>query len=171
MRGAPHNGFSRHMRRLRPRTSGETGGRPLRRERDFQVQKRRKSLRCQATRPAPRQHLAHGHGRRISLERLADAIEDFSDRPPWDFVLFVLEAFVLAQHFMTAVSRNVDDTQRLRLVLEEEGLTVLAPKPLGFFPTPDRLETGLSLMSEWASAKRIRPTETSRSKAFSCTIS
>ena len=47
MRGAPHNGFSRHMRRMRPRTSGETGGRPLRRERDFQVQKRRKPLRCQ----------------------------------------------------------------------------------------------------------------------------
>ena len=47
MRGAPHSGFSRHMRRMRSRTSRETGGRPLRRERDFQVQKRRKPLRCQ----------------------------------------------------------------------------------------------------------------------------
>ncbi len=46
MRGAPHNGFSRHMRLMRSRTSRETGGRPLRRGRDFQVQKRRKPLRC-----------------------------------------------------------------------------------------------------------------------------
>ena len=47
MRGAPHNGFSRHIRRMRSRTSRETGGRPQRCERDFQVQKRRKPLRCQ----------------------------------------------------------------------------------------------------------------------------
>ncbi len=36
------------MRLMRSRTSRETGGRPLRSERDFQVQKRRKPLRCQA---------------------------------------------------------------------------------------------------------------------------
>ena len=35
------------MRLMRSRTSRETGGRPLRSERDFQVQKRRKPLRCQ----------------------------------------------------------------------------------------------------------------------------
>jgi hypothetical protein len=46
MRGALHNGFSRHMRRMRSRTSRETDGRPQRRGRDFQVQKRRKPLRC-----------------------------------------------------------------------------------------------------------------------------
>ncbi len=62
MRGAPHNGFSRHMRRMRSRTSNEICGRPPRRERDFQVQKRRKPLRRQpitvaglTTARAPRQ--------------------------------------------------------------------------------------------------------------------
>ena len=48
MRGAPHNGFSRVMRRISVLTSAGSGGRPRRRGRDFQVQKARKPLRCQA---------------------------------------------------------------------------------------------------------------------------
>ena len=47
IRGAPHNGFSRDIRRISPRNSLDTGGRPGFPRRDFRVQKRRKPFRCQ----------------------------------------------------------------------------------------------------------------------------
>ena len=47
--GAPQEGFSRHILRIRSRTSREMTGRPCWPCRTFQVQKRRKPLRCQAT--------------------------------------------------------------------------------------------------------------------------
>src|SRR6516225_7831667 len=49
MRGAPQVGFSRHILRIRSRTSREMTGRPGWPRRTFQVQKRRKPARCQAT--------------------------------------------------------------------------------------------------------------------------
>lgn len=97
----------------------------------------------------------HGQDPRISLDRLVQSYRDFESRPVRDFIQFVLEAFVLAQHFVTAVRRNVDDTQRLRVVLEENGLAFLARQPLGFHPTPDRLETGLSLMAQSGLCKML----------------
>ena len=38
----------------------------------------------------------------------------------------ILGRNIIAQHFATAVARNVDETQRLRLSLEEEGLDFIA---------------------------------------------
>ena len=49
MRGAPQVGFSRHILRIRSRTSREMTGRPGWPRRTFEVQKRRKPARCQAT--------------------------------------------------------------------------------------------------------------------------
>jgi hypothetical protein len=46
---APQLGFSRHILRIRPRTSREMTGRPGWPRRTFQVQNRRKPARCQAT--------------------------------------------------------------------------------------------------------------------------
>jgi hypothetical protein len=48
IRGAPQEEFSRHILRIRSRTSREITGRPGWPCRTFQVQKRRKPLRCQA---------------------------------------------------------------------------------------------------------------------------
>jgi hypothetical protein len=48
MRGAPHSGFSRLIVRISFRTSLEIGGLPDRPWRTFQVQNRRKPLRCHA---------------------------------------------------------------------------------------------------------------------------
>ena len=45
---APQPGFSRFMRRMRARISGDTAGRPGWPRRTFQVQKVRNALRCQA---------------------------------------------------------------------------------------------------------------------------
>ena len=49
MRGAPQPGFSRHILRIRSRTSLEMTGRPGFPQRTFQVQNKRKAARCQAT--------------------------------------------------------------------------------------------------------------------------
>ena len=49
MRGAPQPGFSRHILRIRSRTSRAMRGRPRLPRRTFQVQNRRKPARCQAT--------------------------------------------------------------------------------------------------------------------------
>jgi len=49
IRGAPQEEFSRHILRIRSRTSREMTGRPGWPCRTFQVQKRRKLLRCHAT--------------------------------------------------------------------------------------------------------------------------
>ena len=48
MRGAPQPGFSRHILRIRSRVSRARTGRPGCPRRTFQVQNRRKPLRCQA---------------------------------------------------------------------------------------------------------------------------
>src|SRR5258706_6939810 len=48
MRGAPQPGFSRHILRIRSRTSLEMTGRPGFPQRTFQVQNKRKAARCQA---------------------------------------------------------------------------------------------------------------------------
>ena len=48
MRGAPQSGFSRLILRMSWRVSAGMVGRPGRLGRDFQVQKRRNALRCQA---------------------------------------------------------------------------------------------------------------------------
>src|ERR1700730_11858234 len=48
IRGAPHNGFSRHMRRIKSLTSHDTFGLPTVPRRPFHVQNSRKPLRCQA---------------------------------------------------------------------------------------------------------------------------
>jgi hypothetical protein len=49
IRGAPQRGFSRHILRIRSRTSREMTGRPGRPRRTFQVQNRRNAARCHAT--------------------------------------------------------------------------------------------------------------------------
>ena len=48
MRGAPQAGFSRHILRIRSRTSREMSGRPGWPRRTFQVQNNRNPARCQA---------------------------------------------------------------------------------------------------------------------------
>src|SRR5215472_10461333 len=49
MRSASHVGFSRHILRIRSRVSRAIGGRPRCPRRTFQVQNKRKPMRCQAT--------------------------------------------------------------------------------------------------------------------------
>ena len=64
------------------------------------------------------------------------------------FVRHILETTILSQHFTFAARRFDGQTQRLRIAIEEEGLLLLADKPIAPSVTPDRLNTALSLMAD-----------------------
>lgn len=83
---------------------------------------------------------------RIPLKTVIALLDD--DRPLRESFRQILGEMVIGQHLAVAVARNVDETQRLRISLEEEGLVSLARRPLQPAPTPDRLGNLLPLMSE-----------------------
>jgi len=92
--GAPEEEFSRHILRIRSRTSREMTGRPGWPCRTFQVQKRRKPLRCQARTvsgstmaSAERQSLqmreSQTHIRRSTRVNFDRFLEDRRNTPIW----------------------------------------------------------------------------------------
>lgn len=60
----------------------------------------------------------------------------------------ILSEWVIGLHAYWAIGRNGDDTQRLRLMLEEGGWSALVREPSFPRPTPDRLSAALSLMAD-----------------------
>ena len=74
-----------------------------------------------------------------------------------DFTRHILESWVLAQHTYWSVGRGLADARaggrmllRLRIILEEGGWTLTPGAPIGTRPrpTPDRLQTALTLACE-----------------------
>jgi hypothetical protein len=65
-----------------------------------------------------------------------------------EFLRYLFENLILSQHFSVAARRFDGQTQRLRISIEEDGLTFLANKPLEPVVTPDRLATAVSLMAD-----------------------
>jgi hypothetical protein len=61
---------------------------------------------------------------------------------------------VLSQHFSVAARRFDGEKQRLRICIEEEGLTFLADDPLRPVVTPDRLATAVNLMADCGLLKK-----------------
>lgn len=100
----------------------------------------------------PERHLRppldSGGPERVSLLSWGRTLERCEDQPLRDFLRFVFENFALSQHFAVATRRYDGRSQRLRLTIEEHGLVALTAKPWRPIITPDRLATGLSLMSE-----------------------
>jgi hypothetical protein len=92
--------------------------------------------------------LDSGGPERVSLLSWGRTLERCEDQTLWDFLRFVFENFALSQHFAVATRRYDGRSQRLRLTIEERGLVALTGKPWRPIITPDRLATGLSLMSE-----------------------
>lgn len=93
---------------------------------------------------------------RLPLHRARREATALADGSPAGFVRHVLESWVLAQHAYWSVGRGLADARaggktllRLRVVLEEGGWTLT---PLNRSqppaPTPDRLQTMVSLMIE-----------------------
>lgn len=94
---------------------------------------------------------------RLPLFRARREFNALGELPPRDFVRHVLEGWILAQHVYWAVGRGLADARsrgktilRLRVVLEEGGWTLTPGVTRGSppVPTPDRLQTVLSLASE-----------------------
>jgi hypothetical protein len=93
---------------------------------------------------------------RLSLTRAHEEAAARADAPVREFVRHVFESWVLAQHSYWSVGRGLADARsggrtllRLRVVLDEGGWTLPPGAPVGApRPTPDRLETALSLARE-----------------------
>jgi len=94
---------------------------------------------------------------RLPLFRARHEAEIWGAAPTSSFVRHILESWVLAQHVYWSVGRGLADARargktilRLKIVLEEEGWTLAPGASLGRppVPTPDRLETALTLAGE-----------------------
>ncbi len=92
--------------------------------------------------------LRHGGAERISLAYWRDFIRRCATLPFDEFLRLLFEQHVISQHLSVAARRFDGGTQRLRITIEEEGLTPLVASPLPLRVTPDRLATALSLMSD-----------------------
>ena len=94
---------------------------------------------------------------RLPLCRAQEEATAHSVAPARDFVRHVLEVWVLAQHTYWSVGRGLADARargrvllRLRVILDEGGWTLAPGSRVAVppSPTPDRLQTALSLARE-----------------------
>ena len=94
---------------------------------------------------------------RLPIRRAQEEAKARSDFPVRDFVRHVLESWVLAQHTYWSVGRGLADARthgrmllRLRIILDEGGWMLTPGSRVGVppRPTPDRLQTALSLARE-----------------------
>lgn len=92
--------------------------------------------------------LRHGGSERISLAYWRDFMRRCATLLLDEFLQLVFEQHIISQHLSVAARRFDGGTQRLRITIEEEGLTPLIANPLPLRVTADRLATALSLMSD-----------------------
>ena len=94
---------------------------------------------------------------RLPIWRAQEEAKARSGSPVRDFVRHVLESWVLAQHTYWSVGRGLADARaggrmllRLRVILDEGGWRLTPGSSVGARPrpTPDRLQTALSLATE-----------------------
>lgn len=105
---------------------------------------------------ANNQLLEMGGQERVSLNSWRAAIHHHLSGDFDEFVGFVIENFIISQHFATAATRFDGSSQRLRFTIEEEGLVPLVGRPWRPRPSPDRLGTCLSLASDCGIIKHDR---------------
>jgi hypothetical protein len=91
------------------------------------------------------------------LSRAREEADARADGTVQEFVRHVLESWVLAQHAYWSVGRGLADARargkillRLRIILDEGGWTLTPGAPRGSAPrpTPDRLQTAITLATE-----------------------
>jgi hypothetical protein len=92
--------------------------------------------------------IAVGGASRLSLFHLRKRLIALGGLSLRQAIDFVIESLVLSQHFATAVNRFDGENQRLRLSIEEGGLTSLAAKAWQPTITEDRLPTILDLAAD-----------------------
>jgi len=83
--------------------------------------------------------LLGGPSDRLPLALASLRLGKLSDMSMLDLWREIIESWVLAQHARWSVARSGDETQRLRVAVDEGGCVRLRPKLSGpFRPTPDR---------------------------------
>lgn len=85
---------------------------------------------------------------RVSLRFWLEIVEKWKSRSSSDFLRYIFENFILSQHFGVAASRFDGNRQRLRITIEEEGLSLMVSKQLEPFIGDDRLEMALLLLAD-----------------------
>ncbi len=108
-------------------------------------------LLCAAFANTPNQNermLSLGGAPRLSLHSLRRRLLSLRDTPIEGAFKYIIEALVISQHFSTAVNRFDGQSQRLRLTIEENGLSALVSRPWRPTVTEDRLATLLSLSAQ-----------------------
>ena len=99
------------------------------------------------------QMMRNGGPQRISLRYWVDFLTTMAQSPLPEFFRLLLEHYIISQHLAVAAGRFDGNAQRLRISLEEEGLSALVREPLYPRVTPDRLWIALSLMADCAMVK------------------
>jgi hypothetical protein len=96
-------------------------------------------------------YLSEGGVARISLKHWAEQVALYRHEPLKPFLSRIIETYFISQHFGVAAARYTGDAQKLRLSIEEDGLTSLL-KTSGDLWTPlvtaDRLGAVLSLLAD-----------------------
>lgn len=94
--------------------------------------------------------LDHGPAFRVPLGQWGTVVKNHLELPLRDFLRKIIETFLVSQHLGIAASRSTDERSRMRLSIEDRGLTSLLPhadKVLVPARTPDRLATAMALMA------------------------
>ena len=100
-----------------------------------------------------------GQRERLSIDTLIGLFREYQDRPLVSFVELLIESCTIGQHLATAAARLEPGKNKYRFVPSDDGLRLLiAPRQLtGLGMTPDRLETGMSLMADSGLLQRKEP--------------
>jgi hypothetical protein len=98
--------------------------------------------------PVAERAMVTGRAERVSLRHWRGTVARCWARPVREFLMLVLEGMVLSQHFAVAANRYDGGTQRLRITIEEEGLTLLPGKLWEPSLTSDRLASALRLAGD-----------------------
>jgi hypothetical protein len=103
-----------------------------------------------------RGYFQHGAGYRISMAKWAEFVFRNQNQPLQSFLSSLIENYLLSQHFGVAASRYETGKQRLRLTIEERGLVPMIGENDIWEPTitPDRLNSALSLMTDYGVLKQ-----------------
>lgn len=97
-----------------------------------------------------KRHLEVGGRARVSLAHWKRYLAERKALPWFDTLQDFIETYLLSQHLATATRRQEQGKQRLRIAIEQEGLTPLIPRNLVWRPvmSPDRLGALMSLMAD-----------------------
>jgi hypothetical protein len=85
---------------------------------------------------------------RLPLTLLSERLEQMATFSLREGFEIILSEWIIGQHIYWAVGRSGDDTQRLRIMLDEGGWLSFYSTPGNARATPDRLETVLRLLSD-----------------------